>query len=339
MDRRSRARGAGIEAEEVAKADRLEAGERGEVDVGIESAARDLAAGGGGLDPCLRGGDVRAARDQVGGDARRQRQGGVEAQRRRADRGGIIGAAAGERRQRVDRARAGAVRLRQRDARLRQQRLRGGRLQIARQPVADAHVDQLYRPFARRDRAAGERRLRFGAREVDVGLHHRPRDREAGGRDIERGGTGGGARALDRGLLAAEQVEVPIEVRLRTAEEAHRSGIGRRDGVAARQARNLCRSVERHVGAALRIARRQHRLRLRDTGERGVEIGIALRRVGDEAVELRIAERGPPIVRDGGRRFGGKPQRRGRDRCDRRRAVRHRARARQQSEQQGGFRL
>ena len=102
MNRGPAADRAGIDIEKIPQPNRLEARERREIDVRVESAPRDLTPCRGGGDPILRGRQIGTAREQIGRDHRWQHQ-PVEAQCGRPDRGGVIGTAPGERRQRRDR--------------------------------------------------------------------------------------------------------------------------------------------------------------------------------------------------------------------------------------------
>jgi len=98
--------------------------------------------------------------------------------------------------------------------------------------------------------------------------------------------------------LPAEQVEIPVKACLGLADEARGAGKGRWDLILAAQARDLRLAVEYRVGPVFRTLARQDRTCLAHAGKRRLKRGIARLRISDQSIELGIAERAPPAIRD-----------------------------------------
>ena len=225
MDRHAAATLQRAAGEQTAEAERRRTGHRLQIDVGQEVGAGDLAALHRGVDPRLSREQIGAAAEQIGGQHLRHDRRRVERERRRGDRRIEIGAAADQRRERMDEQVALLLGAGLGLLGLGEQRLGLLELELAGELVLDPRLDVAQRLLARRDEAVGDLDLPVRAGKPDIGFGDRGRDSEPRRGCVEARRVRAGRRLPHQRALATEQVEIPAQIGLHGRNRLMRSTV------------------------------------------------------------------------------------------------------------------
>ena len=168
-------------------------------------------------------------------------------------------------------------------------------LQRGVQARVDAVAHQLQRLLALRQRALRDLQLVLQPRQLEVAARDIAGQQHARRLDLGLRRARAAQRGLERLAVPAEEIELPAGAHLQRAELVDRAAQRRRIDAGAREA--LAARLERalHLRQRGRPGQFLHRLRARQAGLRHAQVGAALQRLVDELVQLRVAERLPPL--------------------------------------------